>query len=248
MVSTIIIDDERNNIEALKKLLDNFAGIIELRGTAENAEDGYSLIKEIKPQLVFLDIELPFGNAFDLLEKLMPIDFEVIFFTAFDQYAIKAIKYGVLDYLLKPVNQDDLGRAIHRAINRMAEKNSNARLQLFLETIRSEDKTLQKIALPTKNGLTFEDIQSITHLEATGSYTTVYFNNQRKEVVTKTLKEFEDILPSALFCRLHHSYIINLQYIKKYYKGRGGYVELNDGTVIEVSLRKKADFLKKFGI
>jgi two-component system LytT family response regulator len=247
MISTIIIDDERNNIEALKKLLENFAGIIEINGTAENAEDGQNLIEEVNPQLVFLDIELPFGNAFDLLEKLMPIDFEVIFFTAFDQYAIKAIKYGVLDYLLKPVNVEDLGRAIHRSINRMAEKNSNARLQLFLDNMRSDDKSMQKIALPTKNGLSFEDLQTITHLEATGSYTNVYFNDKRKEVVTRTLREFEDILPPASFCRLHHSYIINLQYIKKYYKGRGGYVELIDGTVVEVSLRKKADFLKKFG-
>lgn len=248
MIRTIIIDDEKNNIEALKAMLNNITSKIILDGTAENAEDAYHLIKNVKPQLIFLDIEMPFGNAFDLLERLMPVDFEVIFFTAFDQYAIKAFKYGALDYLLKPVNVDDLVHAVDRAIARMAEKDVNARLKMFLDNIRSDDNGLKKIALPTKNGLSFEDVASITHLEAKGTYTYVYFTDKRKEVISRVLKDFEELLPSSVFCRIHHSFIVNIQYVKKYYKGRGGYIELADGTTIEVSLRKKADFLKKFGM
>lgn len=248
MIRTIIIDDEKNNIEALKKMLTNYSSKIDLIGTAENAEDAHDIIKLTKPQLIFLDIEMPFGNAFDLLEKLMPVDFEVIFFTAFDQYAIKAFRYGALDYLLKPVNMDDLDQAIDKATTRMAEKDINKRLETFLYNMHSKDNMLRKIALPTKTGLSFENVESITHLEASGTYTYVYFADKRKEVISKVLKDFEDLLPPSIFCRIHHSYIVNLEYVKKYHKGRGGYIELENGTTIEVSLRKKPDFLKKFGI
>jgi two-component system LytT family response regulator len=248
MIRTIIIDDEKNNIEALKKMLTAYSSKIELIGTAENAEDAYKIIKQDKPQLIFLDIEMPFGNAFDLLEKLMPVDFEVIFFTAFDQYAIKAFKYGALDYLLKPVNVDDLDQAVHKAISRMAEKDINKRLDTFLTNMRSDDNMPKKIALPTRTGYSFENIDSITHLEASGTYTFLYLTDGRKEIISKVLKEFELLLPSTVFCRVHHSYIVNINYIKKYHKGRGGYIELHNGTPIEVSLRKKPDFLKKFGL
>lgn len=247
MIRTIIIDDETNNIHALSKMLADFSNI-EIIGTAENANDAYNIIKLKSPQLVFLDIELSFGNAFDLLEKLMPVDFEVIFFTAFDHYAIKAFKYGALDYLLKPVNINDLNLALDKAVNRMLQKDMNTRLKVFLENIKSDNRSPKKIALPTREGLSFEDIGSITHLEAVGAYTYIYFNDKPKEIVTRTLKELEDILPDSNFYRIHHSFLVNIQYIKKYYKGRGGYIELNNGATIEVSLRKKADFLKKFGM
>ena len=248
MIKTVIIDDEENNIGTLQSLLTQFCPEIEIIGTAGNAKQAFTVINELQPQLVFLDIEMPMGNGFDLLEKLMPVNFEVIFVTAFDQYAITAFKYAALDYLLKPVSIDDLKRAVNRSAIRIAEKNVNNRIESLIANFRSEAQGLKKIGLPTAEGLVFEEIENIMHLQAESNYTLVYIRNKKKMTITKSLKEFEDLLPASIFCRLHHSHIVNLNYITKYYKGRGGYVELTDGTTVEVSTRKKDDFLEKFKI
>jgi len=248
MIKTVIIDDEENNIGTLQSLLTQFCPEIEIIGTAGNAKQAFTIINELQPQLVFLDIEMPMGNGFDLLEKLMPVNFEVIFVTAFDQYAITAFKYAALDYLLKPVSIDDLKRAVNRSAIRIAEKNVNNRIESLIANFRSEAQGLKKIGLPTAEGLVFEEIENIMHLQAESNYTLVYIRNKKKMTITKSLKEFEDLLPASIFCRLHHSHIVNLNYITKYYKGRGGYVELTDGTTVEVSTRKKDDFLEKFKI
>jgi len=248
MIKTVIIDDEENNIGTLQSLLTQFCPEIEIIGTAGNAKQAFTVINELQPQLVFLDIEMPMGNGFDLLEKLMPVNFEVIFVTAFDQYAITAFKYAALDYLLKPVSIDELKRAVNRSVIRIAEKNVNNRIESLIANFRSEAQGLKKIGLPTAEGLVFEEIENIMHLQAESNYTLVYIRNKKKMTITKSLKEFEDLLPASIFCRLHHSHIVNLNYITKYYKGRGGYVELTDGTTVEVSTRKKDDFLEKFKI
>jgi len=248
MIKTVIIDDEENNIGTLQSLLTQFCPEIEIIGTAGNAKQAFTVINELQPQLVFLDIEMPMGNGFDLLEKLMPVNFEVIFVTAFDQYAITAFKYAAMDYLLKPVSIDDLKRAVNRSAIRIAEKNVNNRIESLIANFRSEAQGLKKIGLPTAEGLVFEEIENIMHLQAESNYTLVYIRNKKKMTITKSLKEFEDLLPANIFCRLHHSHIVNLNYITKYYKGRGGYVELTDGTTVEVSTRKKDDFLEKFKI
>ena len=248
MIKTVIVDDEQNNVGTLQSLLKQFCPEIEIIGTAGNAKQAFTVINELQPQLVFLDIEMPMGNGFDLLEKLMPVNFEVIFVTAFDQYAITAFKYAALDYLLKPVSIDDLKRAVNRSAIRIAEKNVNNRIESLIANFRSEAQGLKKIGLPTAEGLVFEEIENIMHLQAESNYTLVYIRNKKKMTITKSLKEFEDLLPANIFCRLHHSHIVNLNYITKYYKGRGGYVELTDGTTVEVSTRKKDDFLEKFKI
>lgn len=248
MIKTVIVDDEENNIGILQSLLTQFCPEIEIIGTAGNAIQAFTVIDELKPQLVFMDIEMPMGNGFDVLEKLMPVNFEVIFVTAFDQYAITAFKYAALDYLLKPVSIDDLKRAVTRSVMRIAEKNVNHRIESLITNLRSEGAGLKKIGLPTAEGLVFEEIENIIHLQAESNYTLVFIRNKKKMTITKSLKEFEDILPPAIFCRLHHSHIVNLNYITRYYKGRGGYVELSDGTTVEVSTRKKDDFLEKFRI
>jgi len=248
MIKTVIVDDEENNVGTLQSLLTQFCPEIEIIGTAGNAKQAFTIINELQPQLVFLDIEMPMGNGFDLLEKLMPVNFEVIFVTAFDQYAITAFKYAALDYLLKPVSIDELKRAVNRSVIRIAEKNVNNRIESLIANFRSEAQGLKKIGLPTAEGLVFEEIENIMHLQAESNYTLVYIRNKKKMTITKSLKEFEDLLPASIFCRLHHSHIVNLNYITKYYKGRGGYVELTDGTTVEVSTRKKDDFLEKFKI
>lgn len=247
MISTVIIDDEQNNIESLQNLLSQFCPDITIAGTAMNTHEGIACIKQHDPQLVFLDIEMPFGNAFDMLEKLMPVDFEVIFVTAFEQYAVKAIKYVALDYLLKPVSITELKNAVNRARKRFEEKKLNTRVELLLSNFKTESQGPKKIGLPSADGYSFEALENIIRLQADSNLTQVYTTN-KKIITTKTLKEFELLLPSAIFCRIHHSHIINLNFVKKYFKGRGGHVELTDGTNLEVSSRKKDEFLEKFGI
>lgn len=246
MISAVIIDDEQNNIEVLQNLLEQFCPEAVVVGTAIDSENGFEIISQRQPQLVFLDIEMPYSNGFSLLEKMAPVNFEVIFVTAFNQYAIRAFKYAALDYLLKPVSIEELKKAVARAKLRIAEKNVNIRIDSLLGNFKADAGMLKKIGLPALDGLVFEEIENIVHLAADGNCTHVITRDKRKTVVSKKLKEFEELLPLSFFCRIHHSHIINLNFIKKYYKGRGGFVEMLDGTKIEVSARKRDEFLEKF--
>lgn len=245
-ISAVIIDDEPGNVLTLLELVKQYCPNVIVVGTAPDPLKGYELIVETAPQLVFLDIEMPYGNAFDLLDKLVPVSFEVIFVTAFNDYAIKAFKYAALDYLLKPVNINELKAAVSKVSQRLEEKNINTRIGSLLLNLRSETTVPQKIALPTIDGCSFENINDIMYLQAEGSYTYIFSKEKTKLLVSKNLKEFEDLLPAASFCRVHHSNIININFVKKYYKGRGGYVQMEDGATIEISTRKKGDFFERF--
>ena len=200
----------------------------------------------MNPELVFLDIEMQSGNTFDLLNRFAEIAFEVIFITAFSNYALKAIKYAALDYILKPVDIAELKVAVKKALKRMEEKNMNTRIASLLNNLNVENKEIQKIGLTSIDGFHIEEVQQIMYLIADGSYTEVYIRNKKKQLVSKNLKEFEDILPASIFCRVHHSHLININFVKKYVKGRGGHVEMEDGIHIEISARKRDAFLEKF--
>ena len=243
---SVIIDDEPKNIRILKNLLENYCPGITIAGEAGNAETAYQVIKKTEPEIVFLDIEMPGANAFDLLDKLMPINFEVIFITAFDNYSLKAFKYAALDYLLKPVNIEELQAAVNKAVAKTQHKTINQQLQMLFQNIQAPKTQLKKMAIPTINGLVFITIEDIMRLEANGNYTTIILKNKERITASKNIKEYEDILPVELFFRVHNSHIINLNCIKTYQKGRGGYVVLDDGTHIEVATRRKDDFLSKF--
>ena len=245
-ISALIIDDEPGNIVTLQELLKSYCPEIAVKGTALNPNTGYDLIEQVKPELLFLDIEMPFGNAFTLLDKLSPVSFEVIFITAFNEYAVKAFKYAALDYILKPVNINELKAAVNKVVQRFYEKNVNTRVASLLSNLKVDNRQAPKIGLTTPDGFRFEDINNIMFLEASGSYTNVFIKGNTKELVSRNLKEFEELLPSTIFCRVHHSHLININYVKKYFKGRGGYVEMENGASIEVSIRKKDDFLNKF--
>ncbi|MGG9961909.1 LytR/AlgR family response regulator transcription factor [Ferruginibacter sp. SUN106] len=245
-ISAIIIDDEPGNIVTLSELIKQYCPNVNIVQTAPDPLKGYELIKETEPELVFLDIEMPYGNAFDLLDRLLPVSFEVIFVTAFNDYAIKAFKYAALDYLLKPVNINELKEAVNKVEKRIKERSLNDRISTLLNNFKPENAGIQKIALPTADGCHFEDISNIMYLQAEGSYTHIHIKRKEKILVSKTLKLLEDILPSAIFCRIHHSCLININYVKKYYKGRGGYVQMEDDTCIEISIRKKNDFFDRF--
>ncbi|MFI5187352.1 MAG: LytR/AlgR family response regulator transcription factor, partial [Chitinophagales bacterium] len=244
---TVIIDDEPRNIKVLKNMLKEFCPQINLTGEADNANTGKTLILEKKPALVFLDIEMPFGNGFDLLNDLMPVDFEVIFVTAFDKYLLQALKYSALDFLLKPVNIEELKNAVKNAEARIQKNSINQQLHILLDNFKKQESGLKKIAIPTSEGFDFISISDIIRCEAMGSYTKIYISNSRTVLVSKPLKDYEGLLPEDIFFRIHNSHLINLNHIKKYSRGRGGSVELEDGSVIEVATRRKEEFLKRFG-
>ncbi|WP_462219040.1 LytR/AlgR family response regulator transcription factor [Ferruginibacter sp.] len=245
-ISAVIIDDEPGNIITLLELVKQYCPDVFIKGTAPDPLKGYELIKQSNPDLVFLDIEMPYGNAFDLLDKLAPVSFEVVFITAFNDYAIKAFKYAALDYLLKPVNINELKEAVNKVSKRLEERTVNNRINTLLGNFKAENAITQKIALPAFDGCYFEDISNIMYLQTENSYTYIYCKGKTKLLVTKNLKDFEDILPSALFCRIHHNSIVNINFVKKYSKGRGGHVQMEDGTTVEISVRKKSDFFDRF--
>ncbi len=248
MINAVIIDDEPKNIKVFKNMLQEFCPHVQLLGEADNSKTGKKLILETKPQLVFLDIEMPYGNGFDLLNDLIPVDFEIIFVTAFDKYMLQALKYSALDYLLKPVNIDELKIAVKNAEGRIQKNSVNQQLHILLDNFKKKEPALKKIAIPTADGFDFISISDIVRCEAQGAYTKIYINNSRSFLVSRSLKDYENLLPEDIFFRIHHSHLINLNYITKYNRGRGGLVELEDGSKIEVATRRKDEFLKKFGL
>jgi two-component system LytT family response regulator len=246
MIRAVLVDDEPNNLETLHQLLVKYCPLVDIAGTADSITRAREVIADKKPDLVFLDIEMPYGNAFELLNSMPAVDFEIVFVTAFGNYAIEAIKFSALDYLLKPVNIKELQAAVQKAAQRIQFKNISQKLDNLFFNLNTTKPSLQKIALPTLEGLIFVNIKDLVWLEARGSYTCVYLSSQQRIMVSRTLKEFEDVLPVDYFSRIHQSYVINHNYIRKYNRGRGGTIEMEDGTVIEVSMRKKDEFLAKF--
>jgi two-component system, LytTR family, response regulator len=244
MIKCVVIDDEQENISVLTKLLSLYCPDVSVAGQAVTATDAIQVIREVDPQLVFLDVEMPPVNAFDLLNNLKPVNFEIIFVTAFDHYALKAFKYSALDYLLKPVDLDDLKGAVQKAVTRIREKNINQRLDNFLSSYPAGNG-FSKIALPTLNGLVLYPVEEIICCTAKNTYTLFDFVNDKEILVACSLKEIEEKLPPAIFCRIHHSFLINLNHMKKYNRGKGGYVEMVNGKILEVSLRKREELLSR---
>jgi two-component system, LytTR family, response regulator len=246
MLSVIIIDDEAKGRMALREKLMTYCPQINIVAEADNGQDALILIEKHKPQLIFLDIEMPRMSGFEMLNKLPDKNFHIIFTTAFDQYAIKAIKYSAFDYLLKPIDIEELITAISKA--ELTENNQTKKqLEVLQHNLQHQKKQLNKLAIATLDGLMFYDINDIVHLEANSNYTYIYLVNKIKITASKTLKEFEELLPDDIFFRTHHSHLINLNYIKRYIKGDGGQIELQNGTYVDVSRRKKEEFLKAIG-
>ncbi len=248
MIRALLIDDEPKNNRILKLMLEEFCPQVEVEGQADNAEEGVKLIQDTEPDLVFLDIEMPYGSGFDLLDKLKPVSFEIIFITAFNNYSLKAIKYSALDYLLKPVNIDELIAAVGKASEKVATRNTNARIENLLYNLKRPQQGLQKIALPSKEGYVFVSITDIIRCESKGGYTTFFIKDMEKIVSSKNIKEYEPLLTDDTFFRIHNSHIVNLNHVKKYHRGRGGYLEMEDGALIEVATRRKDELMARFGL
>ncbi len=246
MIKAIIIDDEQHCIDRLKDLLEkDYANSVQLLGAFDSVPNGYNAIKQLSPQLVFLDVQIHEKTGFDLLREVGNINFEVIFTTAYDRFAVQAFKFSALDYLLKPVDKDDLKLAMNKFTKKVDTNTTVNRLDVLLGNLKPKNDLSKRIIVPTTSGFEIFEIEEIIRCESNINYTTIYLKNKQKLVVAKTLKEFEEMLSDHGFFRIHNSHLVNLIYIKSYNRGKGGSVVLNDGTEIEVSTRRKEDFLKR---
>jgi two-component system, LytTR family, response regulator len=246
MITAIIIDDETKGRLALREKLSSYCPQIKVLAEAGNGAEALMLIQHHHPQLIFLDIEMPRMSGFDMLNELPEKNFHIIFTTAYDQYAIKAIKYAAFDYLLKPIDIEELKTAVAKLDN--AQNNQTKKqVELLNQHMQHPKKQVSKLAIPTLEGLVFYEIKDIVYLEANSNYTNIYLDNKAKITASKTLKELEELLPPDIFFRTHHSYLINLNYIKRYIKGDGGQIEMQNGAYVDVSRRKKEEFLKVIG-
>lgn len=238
MITALIIDDEPGARKTLRDLLAALAPEIQLLDEASNVADGIALINRYAPELVFLDVQMPDGTGFDLLSNLHEINFKTIFVSAFDSFAITAFKYSAVDYLLKPVDATELLRAIEKL--KAPDEQPNQKIKVLL----GNRKAIEKIALPSVEELFFVKPDEIIRCQSDNNYTRFFLKSGQNILVCKTLKDYEELLEPLGFFRIHKSDLINLQYLKKYKRGEGGMVTLDDGTQLEVSRRRKDDFLR----
>jgi two-component system LytT family response regulator len=236
-IKAIIIEDEKNNRENLAKILLEYCSEVNVVAQCSSAIDGRKAIIEHRPDLVFLDIEMPGGDGFSLLESFEEINFEVIFVTAYNQYGVKAVKFCALDYLLKPVDILELSQAIEKVQKRLKAKSDNLRMQTLLANRSNESNP--KIALPLSDKIIFIDITSIIRCQGEGNYTHIYLKEEEKLLASKTLKEFEELLSDYNFLRVHQSHLINLNEVKAYMKTDGGYIKMNDSSSVSISRQRK---------
>ncbi|MEP1488630.1 MAG: LytTR family DNA-binding domain-containing protein [Algibacter sp.] len=238
IIKSVIIDDEVHNQENLKRLVEKNCSNIKVVGVASSAEDGLELILKHQPDLVFLDIEMPSKNGFEMLESMTHINFEVIFVTAYNQYVLQAIKSCALDYLMKPVAIPELKDAISRVSQVVTKKRENQKLKVLVGNLKNINQP-QKIALPTAEELHFVSINEIIRCKGENNYTKFYLSNGNSILVSRTLKEWDDLLSSQEFIRTHQSHLINSIHVKSYVKKDGGYILMNDGSMVSVSKHKK---------
>ncbi|RZJ20057.1 MAG: response regulator transcription factor [Acinetobacter sp.] len=238
MLKAIILDDEARGSNLLNHKLAHFADVLEVSAIFNDPIKALAAVEQIKPNVIFLDVEMPGLNGFQFLERLGSFTFEVIFTTAYDHYTLDALRLSALDYLLKPVDEEELEKAIRRLVKRTAEKSSH-------QTEKNKKPLSTRMALTTAEGIYLVDRNNIARVEAMSNYSVFILADSKKIVVSKTLKEYENVLDDEHFMRINRSVIVNLDYVVKYRKGDGGTLEFADGTEIEVSPLKKEELLKR---
>jgi len=242
MMNTVIIDDEAKARSALRLSLQNFCPNVEVIGEADGVESGWKVIKEKQPQLVFLDIHINGGVGFQLLDKFEQPNFKVIFITAYDEFALKAFRYHAVDYLLKPIDPEELIEAVSKISQQNISDILSEQINSLLEV--SKKKIFDKIALTTLEETNFFKLKDIMKLVSDGSYTTFHTYSGEELTVSRGIKEFEALLPSDTFCRIHQSYMVNVDFVKKILKEDGGYVLLENDDKVPVSRRRKNDLME----
>lgn len=245
MLNVVIIEDEIHSRETLKTLLTEFCEDVNVMGMTGSMEEAVGLINQLQPELVFLDIELQTGTGFDVLNRVDQRNFEVIFTTAFEHYAIKAIKFSSIDYLLKPIDLDELHLALKKARQKKDQLLTTRQLDLLLKNIGNKTDQKRKICLSTADGLEFIQVNNIMYCEANGSYTNFHIKPDIRLVVSKNLKEYEQMLVDYDFMRVHNSFLINLHEVKKFVKSEGGYILMNNDSQISISPSKREVFLRR---
>lgn len=243
MITAVIIDDDINLRNGMKGLLNLYAQEIDIIGEADNVQNGVTEILNKKPQVVFLDIQLTDGTGFDILESITKqegkVNTNVVFITAHEKYAIKAFRFSALDFLLKPVDPDELQEVIAKIKNSLESKSSFSNIDLLLENISKKVDTFKRIALSTSEGIHLFEISNIIRCESADNYTKFYIKNQKPILISKTLKEYDDLLSEHGFERIHQSHLINIAYLKAYIKKDGGYIVMKDDSHLPVSQRKR---------
>lgn len=244
MIRAIIVEDEKHSRETLRGLLDRYCRNVIVVAEADSYRGGLAVIKEFNPQLVFLDIQMPDGSGFRMLEEIDEINFEIIFTTAFDQFAIKAIKYSALDYLLKPIDPEELANALKKVEQKISKLAVNQNIQVLLDNIKNKDADPHKIVLSTSEKIHVIETDQILRCESDNYYTNFFLTDGKQILISKTLKENEEMLGGHNFIRPHKSHLVNVKYIKGYLRSDGGYIEMTDGSKIPVSRRKREKIIE----
>ena len=245
MLRTIIIDDEAHVRETLTRLVKEFCPQVQLVGEAFSVESGVKAIHELHPHLVLLDIRMGDGSAFELLKKLEAIDFRIIFITAYENYAVQAFRFAAIDFLLKPVNPEDLADAVKRAES-LIQQQLITQLQALEENMKSDIRQKKKIVLKTMENIYLVSLHDIAYLESDRSYTTVHTMNHDRIVISKPLKDFDELLYDDGFYRVHKSYLVNMMHVQRFEKQEGGYIVLSNDHKIPVASRKREELLELF--
>lgn len=245
MINAVIIDDEKNALEVLELQLAKYCPQVNVLAVANGGIAGIEAIRKHKPDLVFLDIEMPHKNGFDVLNETKEFRYKVIFTTAYDQFAIKAFKFSAIDYLLKPIDIRELQQAVDKAVVKEESVSIDEKIQVLLSQLQSPAKP-GRIALPVGEAMQFFHTDEILRCESDSNYTHISLVNGKKITVAKTLKEVEESLRGTDFYRIHQSHLVNMNHISKVVKGEGGYVVMKDGTTLTISRNKKEAFLESF--
>jgi len=245
-LKAILVDDEQDSREILANYLGKYCPDVSLLDKCDSVKTALTSIEKHQPEIVFLDIEMPYGNGFDLLDQVEEVNFETVFVTAYDNYAIKALNQSAAYYLLKPIDIEELITAVEKIKTERISKNYLEHSKVLIDNIRNQSSHLAKLMLPTLEGFEIVKTDEILYCEADNNLTRFYLTGDRKLLICRTLKYFDDILAGQQFVRIHRSFLVNIDYVIRYTKGKGGFITLKNQQQLEVSPKKKAQFLQAF--
>ena len=246
-MKALLVDDEAASRETLRNYLTKYCPEIEILGEADSVQTALPAINKLKPELVFLDVEMPYGNAFDLLESVGEVNFETIFVTAFSHYAVKALNFSASYYLLKPIDIDDLISAVEKVRHAHEQRDKAFHTRILIDNLRTTHQQHQKVVLPVLDGFELVTVKEIIRCQANGNFTDFYLADGSHRLICRTLKFYDEILSDLGFMRVHKSHLVNLQYIKAYKRGKGGLLSMEGDHTVEVAPSRKAELLRHFG-
>lgn len=243
-IRAIVVDDEPNARQNLGILVENHCPNVEIVGMASSVQEAVQAIKTLHPDMVFLDIEIGEGSGFDILEKIGPNPPEIIFTTAFDQYAVRAFRYSATDYLLKPIDIEELEAAVMRVSDKIRRNQISRNLENLMSNLGQRERKMRRIGLPVQGGIQYFYLEEIIRLQSHSNYTAFHLTKDREFLVSRTLKEYDEMLSNQGFVRVHQSHLINLEHVSQYQKADGGYVIMSDGSSVPLSKTHKDNFLE----